>query len=494
MRRGINTPAIKHDKGRHAGLDPASSLFLDSGFRRNENFAPYYCRINKKIAFFFVTVFLLLSFPAAQAATKTFTEEYTYPAGRMDNRTSARALALEGVKEHLWKSLWGFLEGLTEVRNLQLTAEQIPAFVPILAPVRVTDERWHDRTCRIRAELSVTSEAAVQTLRTLGRDLVRTMELTKIRVQREHLLEKMAPRNKPAPQKYPSLVRKLGALDWLLRGYIAENSGNRLEAKQAFDNALKLDRKNSDAFHHRGLALLRAGEKNGAIRDFTQAVTLNPGDDRAYYMRGLAFARENKDREAIRDFSRAIKINDRFFQAYVQRGLALDRSGKAPDALKDLTRAIELNPGDPRAYLNRGAVHSKLGHEQEAKDDFTKALRIDQRKALSDVRSDASPVTSGNDLHSLKDLDLVLSRDPGNAEAYFRRGILHDSMGNYQQAIQDLNKSIELDPRNAAAYFMRGLVYGIIDIQADSINDLKVSARLGYKPAQDYMSAKGMKW
>lgn len=30
----IITPAIKHDKGRHAGLDPTSSLFLDSGFAR----------------------------------------------------------------------------------------------------------------------------------------------------------------------------------------------------------------------------------------------------------------------------------------------------------------------------------------------------------------------------------------------------------------------------------------------------------------------------
>ncbi len=491
----MNAPTIKHNKGRHAGLDPASSLFLDSGFRRNDTFGLYYKSV--KIFFFFLpALFLLSSFPVAEAGMKTFTEEYTYRAGRLDNRTSARAMALEDVKERLWQNLWTYLDGLTEVRNIQLTDEQIPAFVPILAPIQIIDEMWSGRTYRIRAELSVSSEfeAMAQTLRTLARDPVRTKELKEIRDKRENILKKMVPSEKTASKKYLSLVRELSAVDWLLRGYIAENSGSLTEAKKAFDNSLKLDNKNNAAFYHRGLALLRADKKSGAIRDFTRAVTLNPKDDRAHYMRGLAFAWEKKDREAIKDFSRAIEINDRFFQAYIQRGLAMDRSGKPQDALKDLTRAIELNPGDSQAYLNRGAVHSRLGHEGEAKSDFARAVRLDQRKDFSQALPEPPFAKPGNNLDSIKDLDLAISRDPKNAEAYYQRGMVYDSLGNYQQAIQDLNKSIELNPRNAAAYFMRGLVYGMIDVQADSVNDMKVSARLGYKPAQDYMSAKGMKW
>jgi len=277
---------------------------------------------------------------------KTFTEEYTYRAGRLDNRTSARAMALEGVKERLWQNLWTYLDGLTEVRNLQLTDEQIPAFVPILAPIRVIDETWSSRTHRIRAELPVSSEseAMAQTLRTLARDPARTKELTEIRDKRENILKKMIPAEKTASKRYLSLVRELSVLDWLLKGYVAENSGSLTGAKKAFDNALKLDKKNNAAFYHRGLALLRADKKSGAIRDFTRAVTLNPKDDRAHYMRGLAFAREKKDREAIKDFSRAIEINDRFFRAYIQRGLAMDRSGKPQDALKDLTKGDRTEP------------------------------------------------------------------------------------------------------------------------------------------------------
>lgn len=450
------------------------------------------CR--RRITFFLSTaIFLLISLPAAGAEMTTFSEEYTYPASRLDNRESARIMALEGVKDLLWSRLRAHIETLTEVRNLELTSDWISTLVPVLAPLDGIRETWQGRTCRIRAGMSVSSrpETIAQTLKALVADPFMTKELSDIRKKRELILKKVADKKKATPKTYRPLVRELRALDGFIRGCIAENSGNWPEAKKAFDGALTFDRKNSSAFYHRGLARLRTGDKRGAVRDFTTTVSLNPGNDRAYYLRGLVFAGERKDREAAADFTRAIKINGGFVQAYIQRGRVLERSGKLQEALNDLSLAIELEPGNAQTYLHRGAVHSKLGREREAKMDFARAVRLDQKQILSQAPSAAVPE---NDLKSLGDMDLTIARDPGNAEAYYRRGMLYDSMGNHQQALSDFSKSIELDPRNAAAYFMRGLVYGMIDIQADSISDMKISARLGYKPAQDYMSAKGMAW
>ena len=42
------TPASKHVKGCHAGLDPASSPVLDSRFRGNDSIGIYGCRSNNK--------------------------------------------------------------------------------------------------------------------------------------------------------------------------------------------------------------------------------------------------------------------------------------------------------------------------------------------------------------------------------------------------------------------------------------------------------------
>ena len=41
-----NTPARKHVKGCHAGLDPESSPVLDSRFRGNDSMDIYCCRSN----------------------------------------------------------------------------------------------------------------------------------------------------------------------------------------------------------------------------------------------------------------------------------------------------------------------------------------------------------------------------------------------------------------------------------------------------------------
>jgi len=89
-----------------------------------------------------LSLFLLIassSFSFVNAQEGAFTAGYEYTAGKLDSRATARALALEGVKDRLWRELWDDLEKLVRVRQLNLTAEQAAAVVPSLAEVRVVD-------------------------------------------------------------------------------------------------------------------------------------------------------------------------------------------------------------------------------------------------------------------------------------------------------------------------------------------------------------------
>jgi integrase len=47
----VITPASKHAKGCHSGLDPESSTVLDSRFRGKDDFDIYCCRCNKPFGF-----------------------------------------------------------------------------------------------------------------------------------------------------------------------------------------------------------------------------------------------------------------------------------------------------------------------------------------------------------------------------------------------------------------------------------------------------------
>ncbi len=117
----------------------------------------------------------------------------------MDSRATARALALEGVKDRLWRELWDDLEKLVRVRQLNLTAEQAAAVVPSLAEVRVVDEKWDGRTYRVEAELYVGNHDDLQqSLLILSKDKTWLKELTENRKRREDVLGRMAVLNAEA--------------------------------------------------------------------------------------------------------------------------------------------------------------------------------------------------------------------------------------------------------------------------------------------------------
>ncbi|HQQ88071.1 MAG TPA: hypothetical protein PLA72_08735 [Smithellaceae bacterium] len=77
----------------------------------------------------FVSVFIsCFIFSAANAETKTFIKEYTYQAGDEDSKNACRIIALREAKRLLLEELGTYLESETEVKNFQMTKNQIVLF------------------------------------------------------------------------------------------------------------------------------------------------------------------------------------------------------------------------------------------------------------------------------------------------------------------------------------------------------------------------------
>lgn len=68
---------------------------------------------------------LLLVANLAFAKMVTFEKEYTYQASEIDSKVSCRAIALEQVKRLLLEELGTYVESNTEVKDFQLTKDQI---------------------------------------------------------------------------------------------------------------------------------------------------------------------------------------------------------------------------------------------------------------------------------------------------------------------------------------------------------------------------------
>jgi len=96
-------------------------------------------------------VFLFIMADSAFAETKVFVEEYAYQASEYDSKVSCRALALEQVKRLLLEKLGTYLESETEVKNFQLTKDQIVILSAGIVRAEIVEERWDGKTYYLKS-------------------------------------------------------------------------------------------------------------------------------------------------------------------------------------------------------------------------------------------------------------------------------------------------------------------------------------------------------
>jgi tetratricopeptide (TPR) repeat protein len=371
----------------------------------------------------------------ASAETKTFFKEYTYMASDIDSKVSSRAIALEQVKRALLEELGTYLISETEVKNYQLTKDQISTLTAGIVSAEVVYEKWDGRTYYLKARITADPEEIAKSVDELRNDVQKTKELEDARKKAEaatmelenlkHELE-LAKGDAGKQADYANAAKYLDAMNWFYKGMTSWHSDNFNDAIDAYTRTVELDPTNWTAYLNRGSAYASLGNYQQAINDDNKALELFPNYAVAYYNRGIYYKALNNVHQAINDYSKALELNPGYANAYANRGLAYKESGNTEKAIDDCNKAIALDPGLYRAYNNRG-----------------NAYRI---------------------------------------------------LGNYKQAISDLNKAIALHPNYAIGYFNRGTAYLESGNTDTAIQSYKIAAKLGLKQAQDYLRSERIDW
>jgi tetratricopeptide (TPR) repeat protein len=177
-----------------------------------------------------------------------------------------------------------------------------------------------------------------------------------------------------------------GAL--MTRGNAYAGKGDWDHALRDYDEAIKVEPKNADAWVNRGNAYAHKNQRDKSTHDYNEAIRLNPNLAQAYCNRALDYLAAGNTDKALADLTEAIRIDPKFVGAYSRRSVVLMRLKRTDEALADAQTAVTLKPESGEAYLFRGRLHLARRKFAEARADFERVLQLarePQPALLNDV-------------------------------------------------------------------------------------------------------------
>jgi tetratricopeptide (TPR) repeat protein len=161
---------------------------------------------------------------------------------------------------------------------------------------------------------------------------------------------------------------------------------DNVKAANVFNEALKSDPRNAEAYLGRGDAFLRDGQYELALRDLMDALRLRPKYAEAFSLCGDVYLVSNAYKEAIAAYKSAVALDPARAIYHCDLGVALTRSEDFPGAIASLEQAAKLNPKMSRAYFYLAVAQFSSGREEDAQRAMDRAKKLDPKLAKAELK------------------------------------------------------------------------------------------------------------
>jgi len=425
-----------------------------------------------------VVVLLLILMPATPvfAGNITFIKEYTYRAGDIDSKVSSRAIALDQVKRLLLEELGTYLISETEVKNYQITKDQITTLTAGIVMTSIIDEKWDGKDYFLKAKITTDPKEVAKFVDALRRDKEYSKELDAAKKRADAALQELSKlkkalgASKPVDAQqndYDKAIINISANELYYTGFAFLNAANYRDAINTFNKAIALNPRSAEAFSNRGLAYNNLGNYDLAIKDYNSAIFLDSQSAQSYWRRGISYANVGDDKHAVLDYQKAIEIDPLFAAAYYNLGKiylgysnnnrhSQDAERFKNEAMRNYQIALKL--GNPNA-IKYFANQDELTKKQLAK--------IAEENARQKRRNEAETYLSKGEKRkyyneAIADYNKAIELDPDWPYAYNVRGAAYYALGEKQLAARDYNKFIELkngNLYNPLSWYECGVIY-----------------------------------
>ena len=195
-------------------------------------------------------------------------------------------------------------------------------------------------------------------------------------------------------------------------GDLYQQSGKMKEALQVYDDQLRTDSTNFEAWYEKGLLLQKAKDTAGALLALRKAYSLQPittyalelahlyaesGNNEALaladevlrkdlnhelvdpiFIKGIYYSNTGLYTKAIVQFDSCIARDWKFTDAYLEKGIALFHQKKYEEALGIFQLSIRVSNTYPDGYYWIGRCYEASAHKEEALIFYQRALALDK--------------------------------------------------------------------------------------------------------------------
>lgn len=470
------------------------------------------------LSFILIAMVFLLSIPSfTYAEIKTFTKEYTYQASEFDSKASSRILAIEQIKRLLLEELGTYLISETEVKNFQMTKDQITVLTAGIVSAEVIDEKWDGKTYYLKAKIAADPKDVSKAVNALRQDKQKTKELEEIRRKADGQAKEIARLKKELGagkidssklsdktdtktiQQYNNAVTKLSANDWILKGIVI---GSSRAAIVAYDKAIELNPEYAEAYFYRGVTYLELSiNYQKAIEDITNSIKYEPQRQRdgdyvslaeKYSIRAKVYLILDDYEKAFNDLELAISLDwsvlrrrtwrkkkeefgyltNKFpndYRVFMFRGLSVQDLGAGADLIEqgiaDYKKALYLNPNSAICTYLIGIAYDSFLYTPRT------TSVSEYASVANDISWDAPRIFYTQALQLKPSQELRFDIYKTRSNAYWRAG-------NYEKSIEDISRAIEINPEYAFGYRDRADAYIELGLYRAAIEDCDIVIKL----------------
>ncbi len=309
------------------------------------------------------TAALLLFFMAlipqgtARAEVKTIDAESAYIIGDNDSKVDARRIAVQEAKRKALELAGTYVASLTQVKNYQLTKDEITSYTAGVLETEVVSEQMRGTT--EHPEIFIKARCKIDTE-------VVTAKINQFRENEElkEQLDATAKENEGLKKEREALVKQLAAeKDKAKAGETRQKLGTVLSKEEANEDTNKVwinigsQLVQVDKDGHQ----VKQADLNNSSAILQRAVKTNPQNQRARLMLAEVYRKQGNTAAAEEELRTGIRRNPANFGLHMKLGVLLKEQGNYQEALREFHIVERMRPHFPEMLFHTGMTFKHLG-------------------------------------------------------------------------------------------------------------------------------------